>query len=75
MDFLPNETTNDVQLPVQQLPTSIVDPNENKNTMNLKTIPNSPKKLSQSPEVDSKCFILNDLVPLAADDSEILVKQ
>ena len=73
MDFIPNETTNDVQLPVQQ-PTSKVDPNENENTMNLKTIPNSPKKLSQSPEVDSKCFILNDLMPLAADDSEILVK-
>lgn len=70
MDYLPNETTNDVQLPVQP-PTSIVDPNENQNTMNLKTIPNFPKKLSQSPEVDSKCFILNDLMPLAADDSEI----
>lgn len=74
MDYLPNETTNDVQLPVQPL-TSNVDPNENQNTMNLKTIPNSPKKLSQSPEVDNKCFILNNLMPLAADDNEILVKQ
>ncbi|CAO1305746.1 unnamed protein product [Diamesa serratosioi] len=70
MDCLPTQMTNDVQLP-QQPPTSLVDLNENTNTMNLKTIPNSSKKLSQSPEIDSKRFILNDLMPLAADDSEI----
>lgn len=68
MDYLPNQMTNDFQLP-KQPPSSKVDLYEN--TINLKTIPNSPKKLSQSPEVDSKCFILNNLMPLAADNSGI----